>query len=102
MWLWKARGEDAEEVAKVKGPAPIPLYPLLASVYLALTLAEWNAREWLDVSEVLSPVLISLGVAVVLLIATTALTKDPHKRLLLAAVGVLIFDTYGGVRESIG
>jgi hypothetical protein len=87
------------------GPARlslVPLYPLLASVYPVLTLAGGNALEWLDVSELLSPLLISLGVAITLLVAAAGLTKDPHKRMFLAGVGVVIFAAYGSVRDGLG
>jgi hypothetical protein len=80
----------------------MPLYPLLASAYLVLALAEDDIREWIDVSDLLTPLLISVGLAIVLLVATAAVTKDPHKRAFLTGVGVVIFGTYGGVRDGIG
>jgi hypothetical protein len=80
----------------------IPLYPLLASVYLVLMHAQGDARQWLDVSDLLTPLLLSIAVAIIFLIVAAGLTKDPHKRLFLACVGVVIFSAYRGVRDGIG
>jgi hypothetical protein len=70
-------------------------YPFAFAVVPVLHLAAANAGQWIEVGDVLLPLCLSLGAAATAYGWSALLTRDPDKRALLAALGVLVFSSYG-------
>jgi hypothetical protein len=73
------------------------IYPLLIGVYSVLHLAASNPWEWLNLSELVVPLATMLVVTALAWLGAAALARDPDKRALLAAIGVVAFAGYGTV-----
>ncbi|MGH7630924.1 MAG: sulfatase-like hydrolase/transferase [Gemmatimonadales bacterium] len=75
------------------------LYPFLAAAYPVLALAAANRGEGIRPAELVMPLAVSLAVAGALLLLARLITPDPHRRAILAFLGVIVFASHGYVRE---
>jgi hypothetical protein len=71
------------------------VYPFLAAAYPVLALAAANGNEVGRPLDLLRPLLLSLGVAGAMWLAARLAAPDPHRRAILAFVGVVVFSSYG-------
>ena len=71
-----------------------PLYPLFIAVYPALALVGININE-VEPAVLWRPLILSVSVAVILLIALRWITRDWHRSALLLSALIFLFFTYG-------
>jgi hypothetical protein len=77
----------------------MPPYPWLAAAYPVLALAAANRGEGIRPADLLMPLLVSLTVALMLALLARLVTPDPYRRAILVFFGVIVFASYGYVRE---
>jgi hypothetical protein len=78
-----------------KGNSTPPSYPFLASAYFVVALASANGGELIGPRDLLSPVLISLSIALGAWLLNGLVTKDRGKRALLTFAAVVVFGVAG-------
>lgn len=77
------------------------LYPIVLAAYPVLHLAAANAGEWIEIGDVLLPLGVTMAVALLAFLWSALLTRDPHKRSVLAVLGILVFSSYGAVLDAL-
>jgi hypothetical protein len=82
-------------------PRRIILYPFLAALYPVLALAAANGGELIRPADLVRPLTISGGAAVVAWLASRAVTTDFDRRALLSFVTIVVFSVHGRMVDSL-
>jgi hypothetical protein len=77
------------------------IYPFLAAVYSVLALAAENRDALSGLGELVQPCAVMLLVAGLAWLLAAALTRDSHRRAMIALVVVAYFAGYGALTRAI-